>query len=80
MRSKNCVEYESVDVLCTKCGEPLFEVRYEENWCEAGSCLRLFCKACGGEMDFGMRHDACSESGRRLIERLRKAKQAKVVK
>ena len=79
MKSSVVDVFESVAVHCLECGGCLFEARYEENFCEAGSCLRLFCKACGEEMGFGLSVEADTVRGQRFIKTLKEAK-AEVVR
>jgi len=45
-------ELESLDVVCSSCGNNSFEVRYEENYCECGEAFRLFCVDCRAEQDW----------------------------
>lgn len=51
---------ESVSITCPHCLNKTFTARYDDNYCEVGTALRLFCKTCDKEMDFKLTGEAPS--------------------
>lgn len=54
MKVRSYNAYESVTVRCPKCKTDKLTVIFDENYCECGVTLRLICRKCNEEMDFGL--------------------------
>ena len=55
MKEVTYTAYESVEIVCPKNPKHRLTVILDENYCEAGACLRVICKECAEGYDFGLR-------------------------
>lgn len=81
MKEVNYMEDESARVIC-ECGNTTFKrIIYDENFCEAGPCLRLLCSNCTYELDFSLGYDKEKiEQGLRMFQKREKKFKKSVMK
>lgn len=62
MKTERVTRFESVEIVCPKNKNHKLTPILDENYCEAGACLRLVCKDCG---DNDVRYEEVLDCGLR---------------